>query len=763
MSDTAWREPIRRNSIRRADVPAISAVAAASAAAALFAGCRPTGAPFIDGLLTAGLAALTVWLGASAPWWVLVVGAGIAITATGTTLGVVVALGVAGIGLWIGNERRSLVPWRCGGAALLTQLLLRLHASPFFGASAVVACAVFILVIGLSAQRRRRPTRRLLLIGGLVAAGAAVLATIGFAAAVVSAHSDLTTGYQRVLDGLAQLQSGDVRSAATTLHDASATLRDADDGVSGLWSQPARLVPLVAQHRNAISSIVGESAIATEAAADALDVVDLDSLTIDGGVIDVSAVAALAEPLAALQRAVDELSGALDDADSPWLIGPAHERLARYQRRAAQASIQAGASTAAATTGPAMLGDQGLRRYLIAFCTPAEARGAGGVMGNYAVITIDDGHIVRTGFGRTTDLVNELTVAGSVPVDVKPEFAARYSRYGIDDSDAATAAMWSNATMTPDVPSAASLIVQMWEGTGHDKLDGVFFIDPEGLAALLRSTGPIMVAGRETELDSTNLEHFLLVDQYEADTPERTDLLAQVANATFDSILGGRLPGPQVLARDLGPAATTGHIAGWARRPEEEALLRAIGMDAALPPLEGRDGMAVVTNNASANKIDTFLERTVRYEASVHGDSVEGTLTVTMHNTAPATGYPDYVLGSEFLDLPNGTNRTLLTVYSPLAYTAATLDGEATSLTTDTELGWRAYTLQLDLAPGETRTIVVSLSGPITGDYALVLRPQPLAHDDAVSVEIGGDVQIRYSGRPTRRSVIDERGVRVLR
>jgi hypothetical protein len=766
MSDT-WREPIRRNSIHRSDLPAMAAISAASGAGALFAGCRPTGAPLVDAVLVVALAAGTVWLGASASWWVLVVAGTIATAGSGGLLGTVVAIVAVGLGLWLGHEQRSMVPLRCLSAALIVQVLLRLDTNPFFGASAVIAGVGLLLLIGVSAQRRRRPIRRVLIISALAAAGLALLAAAGFGASVASARSDLVEGYDGVLDGLSLLQSGDAVLAANSLHDAADALQRADEGVSAVWSQPARLVPFVAQHRNALADIVDRSAVSAEAAAQALDVIDLDALTIRGGVIDVDAAAALAEPLAQLEAAVANLSEALDDADSPWLVGPARERLARYRRRADQAAVQAHATATAAATGPAMLGIDGPRRYLLAFCTPAEARGAGGVMGNYAVITIDQGQLSRTGFGRTTDLVNELGAQGNVPVDVSPEFATRYGRYGLDESGAATPAMWSNFTMTPDVPSAASLLSQLWEGTGHEPLDGVFFIDPNGLAALLKSTGPITVTGLGdavgSQLDSTNLERFLLVDQYAADTPERIDVLAQVATAALDAVLGGELPGPQILSHDLGPAATTGHLSGWATRPEEEELLRAIGMDAALPPLDGRDGVAVVTNNATANKIDSFLQRTVRYDATTTNGSVDATLTITLHNTAPSTGYPDYVLRSEFLDLPPGTNRTLLTVYSALGYTNATLDGRATSLTTDTELGWNAFTVELDLRPGETRTVVLTLTGNVASDYSLVVRPQPLAHEDAVSINVGGDVQITSNGEVDRRSVIDEHGVRALR
>lgn len=772
MSEVVWREPIRRNAIRRKDLPVMAVIAAASAGAALFAGLHPTGAPLVDGVLVTLLAGGTVWLAASASWWVLVASGAIATAAAGSTLGVVVAIVAIAIALWLGNVRHSLAPLRCLSAALIVQVLLRLDANPFFGASAAIAGIAFVLLLGVSAQRRRPRVRRWLLRSLLIGAGLALLAVIGFGAAAASARSDLVTGYDGVLDGLSLLQSGDVRLAATALHDAADALHSANDSMSAPWSQPARLLPVVAQHRNAIASIVAESAASTAAAADALDVIDLDALTIENGVLDVDAVAALEEPLAELQRAVDGLSAALDHADSPWLIGPARDRLTRYRARADKAAVQASATATAAAHGPEMLGSDRLRRYFIAFCTPAEARGAGGVMGNYAVITIDDGHIRQTAFGRTTELVDELGAIGGVPVTVEPDFADRYLRFGLEQGSTpstftASAAMWSNATMTPDVPSAASVIRQMWEGTGHDALDGVFFIDPKGLAALLKATGPITVTdptdGTRQQLDSTNLEQFLLLDQYTVDTPARSDLLEAVAAATVAAMLGGELAGPQELARDLGPAATTGHLAGWAVATEDQDLLRAIGMDAALPPLEGRDGLAVVTNNASANKIDTFLVRTVRYDAHVHDGVEDATLTVTLENTAPARGYPDYVLGSEFLDMPSGTNRTLLTVYTPLDYTAVSLDGEPAALTTDSELGWNAYTLQLDLAPGEERTLEITLAGTITGDYALVLRPQPLAHDDAVSITVGGDVQIAWNGRPARRSIIDEQGVRALR
>ena len=40
----------------------------------------------------------------------------------------------------------------------------------------------------------------------------------------------------------------------------------------------------------------------------------------------------------------------------------------------------------------------------MAFTTPAEARGLGGFMGNYAELTATDGQLGLTDFGRTAEL-----------------------------------------------------------------------------------------------------------------------------------------------------------------------------------------------------------------------------------------------------------------------------------------------------------------------------------------------------------------------
>ena len=755
---------VRRNAITRRDLPIVWGLAVAAGVGAAFAGCAPTGQPVFDAVLTGLVDVFTVWLGASASWWSLCAAGFLAALLAGTPLGAAGAVFTALIGMYLGNQRRNLAWARSLAVAVLVQVLLRLAVDPFFGFSALIAGTVLLGLWGLCATRRRHVVRQRLRLGVYIAGGVAVAALILFAGRVSFVRSDLDGGYKAVLDGLSQLQDGDSRSAATTLHTAAEHLAAVGDAADSVWTQPARLLPVAAQHRNALANVVAEAADAAEAAPSALDVVDLDSLTIEHGIIDVTAIAALADPLADLYTAVDHLRGALDDADSPWLLGPVADRLHTYQRRAEQAAEQARASAAAALVGPELLGASEKRTYLVGFVSPAEARGAIGMMGNYAVITIDDGMISRSEFGRTNTLSNEIDTVGGVDLDITDEFASRYASYGLDAEGRASHSMWSNVTMSPDVPTVASVMAQLWEGTGHGAVDGVFLIDPAGLAALLRATGPVQVEGLERPLDGGNVERYLYIDQYKSDTPERADLLEKVATATLDAVLDGQLPAPQQLARLLGPAATGGDLVGWATRPEEQELMRLIGMDGALPVPNGRDLIAVVNNNASANKIDSFLQRTIAYDAEVRGQTVNATVTITLRNGAPASGYPTYVIGSEFLDIPVGTNRTLLSVYTPLVRTTATLDGESVGLSNSTEMGSNVYTLRLDLAPGQTRTVVIALTGTVgEGRYELVVRPQPLASEDTYSIHVRGDAHIDHVGSVERRTAFSTGDTRALR
>jgi hypothetical protein len=133
----------------------------------------------------------------------------------------------------------------------------------------------------------------------------------------------------------------------------------------------------------------------------------------------------------------------------------------------------------------------------------------------------------------------------------------------------------------------------------------------------------------------------------------------------------------------------------------------------------------------------------VTYDPS--SGQVSTTLTVRLHNEAPATGLPPVVIGSyPGSGLPPGTNQTWLTVYSPLQLAGA----ESVALTATAELGVEAYSGYVQVPPGGTVMVTVRLSGRMAprASYRLVLYQQPTVLADQMSVRVAAGGGWRLTG-----------------
>ena len=148
--------------------------------------------------------------------------------------------------------------------------------------------------------------------------------------------------------------------------------------------------------------------------------------------------------------------------------------------------------------------------------------------------------------------------------------------------------------------------------------------------------------------------------------------------------------------------------------------------------------MTVAFNNAAGSKIDYFLEAFGRYEATVDsGGFVDGFFEVTLVNTAPTEGQPDYVIGN-LIDQPLGTNQTILSVFTALPATNLTINGVTAQSGSSTEGGYFVTSATVLLPPGESRTIRVDVAGrfdPADG-YSLIVRSPPAVGSTPIEVKL---------------------------
>jgi hypothetical protein len=711
---------------------AVVAVATVAGVFAAFAGQQPTGDPTIDAVIRGAGVALIVLIASRAPWWVVAIAAGTALAIAVDPALMVFALVALGLVVWLGSTRRDRPELVAVAVGITFNVLARSHLDEPFALSAFITGLVAAVLFVAGVQRWPRWPRRLMWlgVGVLVLAGGAAM--VGFGAAAVKAGHDLADGQNSAELGVSSLENGDYEGAEQWFREAATYLHRAHQRLTKPWAAGATFIPVVAHYRDAAVDISGVAADGADTVAEALADVDLDSLRTVDGHIDLDALESLEEPLNHVRNALVDLKAVTDASRSPWFINRVDFALDDFDASVDEHLPGIDNALSAIRLAPDLLGADGPRRYLVLFTTPSESRGLGGFIGNYAELTADDGRLTMTRFGRAQQLDRAAQEAGA-RVHGHDEFLAQYGRFGFDTDGAGQVgdAAFRNLAMTPNFPWVGEIAADLYTQTTGREVDGTLAMDPYVLAKLVDYAGPVRLTALDELLNGDTTAPYLLRDQYVLgadDNTRRTDALAELARVTFDSLLNGTLPDPTTLARDFAPLVSERRLLMWTADPEEQALLERVHMAGRIPPLDGADGWAVTVSNGGGNKIDSFLERRASYEPVTDPASGEttATLRVELTNTAPAEGYPPYVIGNQ-IGAPPGTSRLYVSFYSALGLESATLDGADAAFTTGAEEGWNVYRQSIDIPPGGTVSFELHLRGTVAHPDQIVTWEQPLA------------------------------------
>lgn len=718
---------------------------------------HPTGLEVVDRLTSALVVGVIALAATRAKRWTWIVLTGVAATFAATTLAAVlgvIGIVVASLASW---SRRPMPVAGAVAGSLGGLATLRMADGGWTGMSLVLGAAAAgpVLVSGYDAAPRstRHAVRRI----GKVAAVVGIVVLVGFGVAVLAARGPASRGADQLEEALDLARSGDLDGAADRFEDAVDALDAADRQLHMPWALPARVIPGLGQNARAVSGALDLARDLTDEAAEVVDVVGSDELSVSDGSIDLSAFDRLDAPVGGLLSAVGTAEGAAAELESPWLVAPVANRLDEITEELRDARETADLAVDAVDALPILLGAGGEQRYLVLFVTPVEAR-ATGFPGNFAELVVRDGHLEMERFGRIADLQFP---EQDVTLDLPQAFLDRYTRLGIG-------VQWRSVTVSPDFPSVAALAAQLYPQTGGRPVDGVMTVDPAGLAALLRFTGPITVPDLDEPLTRRNAEDFLLRRQYVElpDVPDRVDALESLGRTTFDRLTTGDLPPPQQIGQVLGPLADAGHFRFVSFDETAGAFLGRLGLDHPLPEPRA-DAFAVTSTNAIGGKLDLFLHRTIDYDATWDPatGAIDATVRITLRNDAPSSGLPDYVIGNAFTgelaaSTPRGTNRMLVSVFSPLLADEITLDGEPATVANTIEQGNQVYETEVQLEPeGGTAVLELHLAGSIEpGEvYTLDLWNQVLAEPDVFNFSL----EVLGSGEPAPIG-LDVHGNRVV-
>jgi hypothetical protein len=459
---------------------------------------------------------------------------------------------------------------------------------------------------------------------------------------------------------------------------------------------------------------------------DAADQLDPAQVRRKDGSLELSRLSAASPHLAQADAALADARRTVADLPDTGVVAPVATARRQLDTQLGDLAGSLDAATRASRIGPAMLGADGPRRYLVMFQNPAEVRGTGGLAGSFAVIRADHGKLTRERTGSDTDLIDAPTPV----VDLGPDFKQRWN------TDVSRG--WRPANASPHYPWAADIWAHLWQRQSGEQIDGVIAVDPIALGYLLQVTGPVTLSDGEKLTGDTVATWTLSTEyfKYGNDNDRRKQLLSELAQKAFDRISSGN-GGSAALLKALGHSVDEHRVLAWAARPAEQAAI--LGTPLAGTVIDGNGPLAaLILNNDGGNKLDYYTDRTLTYQVlscATTDRTVRATITLT--NRAPATGLPDYIGGRAIGGpAPLGTNRTIVNLYVSAGahITGTTVDGKAAPLVVGTERGKVAFQVTEDIAAGQTRTIVYEYTEP-RSNQPVTIPVQPMARKMTVRVD----------------------------
>jgi UDP-N-acetylmuramyl pentapeptide phosphotransferase/UDP-N-acetylglucosamine-1-phosphate transferase len=611
----------------------------------------------------------------------------------------------------------------------------------------VLSAVIVLMTVGIEAGRarlEREPARGItgwawLIIGLLVVW--LVAATAPLALAANDTVDLMQRGREEATQALNAARDGDTITARGAFEQAAGSFRDARDKLDGPLTSTGRGIPFLASNVRAAQTLADIGTDLANAGESLTAAVDPDALQVVDGRLPVEEVRKVTPELEHGAAVLADARTRLDDLRSdPYLVEPVRDAVDKVYGQLARADREAGHTAAAARLAPAIFGADGDRTYLLVTQNNAESRATGGFIGSYALITAHNGKLHVGDIIRTNTWNTAVRSQDDVQTGAPLDYTRRYGQYLPQTN-------LQNVNLSPDFASVGKVLMNLAPRAGLPKVDGVLSVDPAGLAALLQLTGPVTVADWPTPIDSGNVVNVTLRDAYAAfaDTPDRADFLGDVAKAAVDKATSDSLGKPAKIAKVLGKAAHEGHLDLTFARPEEQTLAVSLGVSGRVDPVRS-DYSAVTTSNFAGNKIDYYLDRSVDYRVKVTPNDrrdearVDADLSIDLNNTAPASGLPEGVIGPFLPDrFVAGENRTLLSMYSPLQFQSATVDGKATSISPGRERKRNVYSLIESIPSKTTTTTTAKLAGTVKlrqGWYTLRVRAQPTLNPDQQHVSI---------------------------
>lgn len=452
------------------------------------------------------------------------------------------------------------------------------------------------------------------------------------------------------------------------------------------------------------------------------------SLSPKHGAVDIAPITAAAATLTTADQEVKRAQSTIAAIDQRALAAPFARAVGQLQRKL---DILAQTTDKAARIGrlaPPLLGAAGPRKYLVVFQNLAEARATGGLLGSFAVLTVDHGNLSLTGQGSVARDIGK-TDGRFEPALPVPAVLPK-ALYGNLPGSFSTA-----TNLTPDFPTAAGLLAQMYRLQHHVTVDGVLALDPVALSYLLKGAKPIAV-GHGISMTSGNITAVLLSKPYalypeSADAPARDLFLEQATGKAFIAVTRSPTNASSVV-KGLARAANEHRVLLWSSHPAEPLDLTGTAIAQLLPPTDAAaPTIGLFRNDGTGGKLGFYADGSAGVTAGACDEQGRRTVTVTlqMEYSAPSSGLSAYVLG--YAKAGPYVLRTNVMVFAPpnSSVESVVVDGQRLPVVDAQENGRNVAMVSVDQRPAQhvelTATLLIPARPAVVATFTpdLVITP----------------------------------------
>lgn len=392
---------------------------------------------------------------------------------------------------------------------------------------------------------------------------------------------------------------------------------------------PVKVLPVAGRQLRSAAALAGTAEDVLGASTSALGV--LRAEVADGAPVGAARVASI-DRLRTELRSVRSVLDAVDLGPADALVAPLHDARAEVVGKLTDARTRIRDALTVSDGVRGLLA--GPSRYLVLAANNAEMRVGSAMVLSVGTVDVVDGRIrVAEGF----EPAGEVVLPEPVPLPADLAQLWGWSTMGAD---------FRSLGLSARFPRNAELAAQMWRSLGREPVDGVLLVDVEGLASVLRITGPVDVEGRR--IGAEEAPQYLLREQYAQQSLEdveendaRRDRLRILATAALERLGDADIDLRTVLDHLRG-ARDGRHLLAWSARPDVQAAWEAMGVDGELGPRSLLVGLA----NFDNSKLDPYV--TLSADVDVRSDGAEAVVRIDLavEHGAPED-LPGYVEGED--------------------------------------------------------------------------------------------------------------------